>query len=349
MGKPAWLRKGRSIAVAAASSGLNRAKLVEISLPGGEISEIPRDLANYRDVDSTPDSQRIVAVQHDSMSGIWTVPLFDQGNADQGNARPITQPTGRFSGVTWTKSGKLVSQTENAGRPDLWSVDPATGDLRPITEDDFVERYPTASPDGKYLVYTSNRDGTFHLWRSGQNGSGAVRLTSDDFMEAEQPVFTPDSQWVIYTSARGGSRALWKVSIEGGKPIQITHALAAKPSVSPDGTLIACEYSQNPEDGWTVAIVRAKTGELVRTFPNLPTGDGPPNLWSPNGRNLLYLVTHSGVSNIWSQPVSGGSPRQLTHFTEQEIFSFALSPDGRSLASVRGRTTSDVVLVEARR
>src|SRR6266567_3508666 len=136
MGKPAWLRKGRSIAVAAASNGLNRSKLVEISLPAGEISEIPRDLANYRDVDSTPDSQRIVAVQHDSMSSIWTVPLFDQGNA-----RPITQPTGRFSGVTWTKSGKLISQTENAGRPDLWSVDPATGDLRPITEDDFVERH----------------------------------------------------------------------------------------------------------------------------------------------------------------------------------------------------------------
>src|SRR5258708_1194195 len=38
MGKPAWLRKGRSIAVAAASSGLNRSKLVEISLPGGDIS-----------------------------------------------------------------------------------------------------------------------------------------------------------------------------------------------------------------------------------------------------------------------------------------------------------------------
>ncbi len=344
MGKPAWLRKGRSIAVAAASSGLNRAKLVEISLPGGEITEIPRDLANYRDVDSTPDSQRIVAVQHDSMSSIWTVPLFDQGNA-----RPITQPTGRFSGVTWTKSGKLISQTENAGRPDLWSVDPATGDLRPITEDDFVERHPTASPDGKYLVYTSNRDGTFHLWRSSQNGSGAVRLTSDDFMEAEQPVFTPDSQWVIYTSARGGSRSLWKVSVEGGKPIQITHALAAKPSVSPDGTLIACEYSQNPEDGWSVAIVRAKTGELVRTLPNLPTGDGPQNLWSSNGRDLLYVVTHGAVSNIWAQPMNGGSPWQLTHFTEQEIFSFALSPDGRSLASVRGRTTSDVVLVEARR
>jgi Tol biopolymer transport system component len=168
-------------------------------------------------------------------------------------------------------------------------------------------------------------------------------------MESEQPAFTPDSQWVVYTSARGGFRTLWKVSVEGGKPAQITHDPATSPSVSPDGTLIACEYSQNPSDGWSVGIVRAKTGELVRTFPNLPTGTGPSNLWSRDGRALLYVATQSGVSNIWAQPISGGNPRQLTHFTEQEIFSFALSPDGRSLASIRGRTTSDVVLIEAKK
>jgi len=344
MGKPAWLRKGRSIAVAAASNGLNRSKLVEISLPAGEISEIPRDLANYRDVDSTPDSQRIVAVQRERMSGLWSVPLFDQGSA-----RPISQPTGRFSGVTWTKSGKLISQTENAGRPDLWSVDAATGELRAITEDDSIERYPVASPDGKYLIYTSNRDGTFHLWRSSQDGAGAVRLTSDTFMEAEQVAFTPDSQWVVYTSARGGFEALWKTPVEGGEPVQITHDPATRPAVSPDGTMIACAYSQDAAEGWTAAIIQAKTGKLVRMFPKLPTGDGPPILWSRDGRDLLYVVTQSGVSNLWAQPISGGGPRQITHFSEDEIFSFALSPDGGSIASVRGRTTSDVVLVEARK
>ena len=66
--------------------------------------------------------------------------------------------------------------------------------------------------------------------------------------------------------------------------------------------------------------------------------------WMPDGQGLTYIVTRGGTSNIWSQPLKGGPPRQVTKFDQDEIFAFAWSSDGR-LACVRGVNTMTAVLV----
>ncbi len=70
-----------------------------------------------------------------------------------------------------------------------------------------------------------------------------------------------------------------------------------------------------------------------------------PLRWTPDGRALLYVATRSGVSNIWSQPIDGGDPVQLTDFRTDRIFAFDWSADGRLLACARGTETNDVVLI----
>jgi Tol biopolymer transport system component len=71
----------------------------------------------------------------------------------------------------------------------------------------------------------------------------------------------------------------------------------------------------------------------------------PPVRWSRDGQALTYIVTQGGVSNIWSQPIKGGPPRQLTRFQDQQIFSFDWSPAGDLVLS-RGSKTSDAVLIK---
>ncbi len=73
-----------------------------------------------------------------------------------------------------------------------------------------------------------------------------------------------------------------------------------------------------------------------------------PNLvrWTPDGRGIAYIATRGGVSNIWSQPLDGGSPKQLTDFKTDRIFSFDWSPDGKWLVLARGTETSDVILIK---
>ena len=70
--------------------------------------------------------------------------------------------------------------------------------------------------------------------------------------------------------------------------------------------------------------------------------------WSPDGRSLTYINSQDGVSNIWSQPLDGGKPVQLTNFKTGRIFNFAWSRDGKWLALARGSVTSDVVLIDLR-
>lgn len=68
-------------------------------------------------------------------------------------------------------------------------------------------------------------------------------------------------------------------------------------------------------------------------------------LWGTDGRSLLYIKNEGGVNNIWSRPIAGGTPKQITHFNSEGISSFDLSRDGERLVMSRGRRKKDVVLI----
>jgi Tol biopolymer transport system component len=81
---------------------------------------------------------------------------------------------------------------------------------------------------------------------------------------------------------------------------------------------------------------------------DLPQGVTPPIVlrWSPDGRDIAFINTEEGRSNLWLQPVAGGTSRQLTNFTSDQIFSFDWTTDGRVLAYARGMTINDVVTIK---
>jgi Tol biopolymer transport system component len=65
----------------------------------------------------------------------------------------------------------------------------------------------------------------------------------------------------------------------------------------------------------------------------------------PDGRDISFVATQNGVSNVWYQPLDGGPPRQVTYFPSEQIFWFDWSNDGKQLACSRGRMLNDVVLI----
>jgi hypothetical protein len=60
---------------------------------------------------------------------------------------------------------------------------------------------------------------------------------------------------------------------------------------------------------------------------------------------LQYLLTKGDVTNVWTQPLAGGPPRQVTKSTVGRIFDFNWTYDGKQLLLSRGEVTSDVVLL----
>ena len=92
---------------------------------------------------------------------------------------------------------------------------------------------------------------------------------------------------------------------------------------------------------WTIAVLRLDREEPPRFF---ATGESPFR-WSANGSPLTVNLTDSrAVSNLWTVPLNGSRPQQLTHFDSQAIVAFAWSPDGDRMALMRDARESDVVL-----
>jgi len=85
-------------------------------------------------------------------------------------------------------------------------------------------------------------------------------------------------------------------------------------------------------------------GEPAKVFP-LPATGANPFHWSPDGHAISYINSVNGVDNIWEQPVAGGPPKPVTHFTSDSIFWFDWSRDGR-LALSRGTEPTDAVLIK---
>ncbi|HEV2836149.1 MAG TPA: hypothetical protein VGW58_12565, partial [Pyrinomonadaceae bacterium] len=179
------------------------------------------------------------------------------------------------------------------------------------------------------------------------DGSNPVQLTSG--LIDSLPTLTPDNRWVIYTAASGAKPTLWKVSIDGGTPTQMSDHVTTMSVVSPDGKFIAYTFPESsdlsaPPNRLTLATFDGV--KEVKTFEIPPTGTVSSLIqWSPDGKSILYTVTANNVTNIWSQPIDGGLPKQLTKFNDMLITAFAWSRDGKQLACTRGNLLRDAVLI----
>src|SRR5262249_38706575 len=142
-----------------------------------------------------------------------------------------------------------------------------------------------------------------------------------------------------------GTARVKKISIDGGEPVQLTNYLAVLPTISPDGSLIAAGYDDEQQVPH-IAIIPSTGGQPTKLLPlslNLATTGGFG--WTPDSSAVLYVQQRNGISNVWSQPINGAPPKQLTNFKSDLIFRFALSADGTSLVLARGNQTRDVVLI----
>jgi Tol biopolymer transport system component len=154
---------------------------------------------------------------------------------------------------------------------------------------------------------------------------------------------------VVYVSPDSGDLVLWKIAIDGGKPTQLNDIPANLPTISPDGNLIASFYfdqNANPDVG--IMVFPFSGGKpSIRFKANPDAINGFALHWAPDGLAVQYFGTD--LSNILSQPLNGGKLTQLTRFQGEQLFNFAWSHDGKTLALARGRVADDLVLItEAR-
>ena len=114
--------------------------------------------------------------------------------------------------------------------------------------------------------------------------------------------------------------------------------------VSPDGKKLAIEFSRAPE--WTskTAVFDLASSSVSRAIDASRYASGMQ--FTPDGKSVAYVIGENNVGNLWVQPLDGSAGHRITDFKSEQIWSFSLSPDGKSLAVLRGHYDSDVVLLQ---
>ena len=334
IGRPLWLPDGSGLLVGVEDSAQgNRGQLWFIPYPSGEARRFTNDLTNYNvhDLDLTKDGKTLVSAETTQLSDVWLAPA---GNPSQ--MRQITSGEAAGFALSLFPDGTIISRTAGF---DIESIPAAGGNRTLLTPNTHHNFSPSACGDGRTIVYQASVEGRLNIWRMDADGSNITRLTNGAYEYG--PECSPDGKWLVYAS----TNYIYRLPIEGGTPARLAdNNFAGGARISPDGKYVA--YLAR---GATISSPNIRTvvpsggGRPVYAFTGVAgTGTGQ---WSPDGKAIEYLLTRNGVTNIWSQPITGGPPKQITNFTSGLIFSFAWSRDGKQLAMARGSRSSDIVLI----
>ena len=342
----AWLPASSDLVVAGVPQGAPKSatdQLYEVPSEGGGTRQITHDLSSYVSVRVSADAKSLLALQEQIIS---TIQVAIPGKETE--ARSLSagnQNRDGYIGVAWTPEGSIVYRSLANQRYDLWEMGGDGANAHPLTSNNasLAAMEPAVSPHGDFLTFTqedSNRHA--NIWRMDRDGGNPKPLTvgRNNF----RPAVSPDGQWVVFTSEQGGHSVLMKLPSTGGTPIQLTDYNSFFPAVSPDGKWIACWYFSGQDQPAQLAIIPFAGGQPSKVF-TLPATSGGNIHWTPDGRSVAFLIRGDGAVNVWTQPVAGGPPKQVTHFTSENIFYFDWFRDGR-LALSRGTEPIDAVLIK---
>jgi Tol biopolymer transport system component len=344
-----WLSHGRGLIVEGAERAFDAAQIWYVPDARGPAERITNDLNNYSGLGLTADASALVTVQSEKISNIWMLDLSSSSVPIQLTSGGATLDG--LTGLAWSPDGRIVYASKASGDFDIWSMQADGKAARQLTQQSGVNAQPRVSPDGRYIVFTSDRNsGKPHICRMDINGDDPRQLTNGDGEHV--PDCCLNGKWVVYSSLGGNGAKLWRVSLEGGTAEPMAAIISRVPIISPDSELVAFNYFNFPEPPHGgVAIVRTRDGAIQSRLDiyNVDRTDEHvgyrPMAWTPDSRGLLLLRDIAGVSNVWRQQLVGGPPEQITQFSTGRIFGLDYSKDGKRLAIARGSMASDVVMI----
>jgi TolB protein len=230
----------------------------------------------------------------------------------------------------------LVYEREREGNADIYWTDPTHGWERRLTRHPARDVLPRWTPDGRAVIFSSERDGHWQLYRvaSEPDGSPPVRLRANEHLEWQADP-TPDGTGLVFLSNLAGAQGLFVVPWQAGEPrLLVQHGRRIQlgnPHCSRDGGRVV--YSSNRGvGGHRIYLTRLSDGEETRLSP-LTSGGCEPR-FRPDGRAVAYVRRrHATRHRSWivEHDLESGGERELVSWPALN-YDPVYSPDGAELA-----------------
>jgi tricorn protease len=226
---------------------------------------------------------------------------------------------------------------------DIWTADDSGQNVQRLTVHSARDIFPRFSPDGKWIAFSSDRNGNLDVFIIPSKGGDAKQLT---FHSADDNVlgWTPDSRNVLFSSQRGEDfmAKLYTISVDGGLEHSAGPDMGIAGSYSPDGKKLA--INRKGQVYWRKYYRGAYNTDVTvmdlasKKFTDLTTFEGLDSwpMWAHDG--FIYFVSdredgksNTGLTNIWRVSENGGAAQQITTFKSGDVRFPSISADGKTI------------------
>lgn len=213
-----WSPDGRRIVFVSTRDG--NEDIYVINADGSGLRRLTTDAAYDSHPSWSPDGQRIVFCSTRGDGENDDVYLM---NADGSDQRRLTN-----NGLTWdtfpsfSPDGNTILFRQlfrvrldlgvTAINSEIMAMDPDGTNIRNLSRDPWFDGWPSWSPDGRQIAFSSNRSDVYQVYVMDADGSNVRALAPGDYVQV-RPQWGPDGTWVIYNEERGGSITLRRAPV----------------------------------------------------------------------------------------------------------------------------------------
>jgi len=242
---------------------------------------------------------------------------------------------------------------------DIYTLPIEGGQAKLIAGGMAFDSQPKFSPDGKWIAFLSDREGSENIWVMRPDGSEVKQVSKDPNNEFASPSWSPDGNYIFVSKAGFGitTYEVWMYHVRGGTGVQITKAKPTPTTprrerhnaigavASPDGKYIYYAvrhggFAYNAQFPlWQIARRDRKTGDEDVLIEQLDSSFRP--VLSPDGTQVLYVTRFETESGLRLRNLQSGEDRwvkypitrddQESRFTRDLFPGYAFLPDGKEI------------------